>query len=1258
MFEITGEDVARLGDADLRTLVARLALAELASQGLPQSAVTAGGHQDARDGGIDVRVEVLGALAAADFVPRPVTGFQVKRPDMPASEIMKEMRPEPAKELRPAIARLAERDGAYIIVSAQGSVADQPLIDRRQAIRDALTDCADADKLHTDFYDRERLATWANRYPGAAAWVRARVGAPMTGWRAIGAWSNTEVVQGHPYLVSDEAKVIGERTGGRDELTILQALDTLREKLSMPRQCIRLIGRSGVGKTRFVEALFEPGVGAAAPLDPAFSVYTDFDEDIAPSTREMARRLVEAGQRAILVIDNCNPATHSELATICNRPGSQISLLTVEYDVRDDEPERTEVFRLVTTSKGAIETWLHREFPHVSQVDRGTIAQFSDGNFRVARALAGTVGRGETLGRLRSQELFERLFVQRNAPDHQLLRDAEALALVYSFDGEDDGPSGELANLGTLAGRSVRELFGAVAELRGRGIIQSRGRWRAVLPQAIANRLAASALARIPPRAVDGFWRSASARQLKSFARRIGYLHDSAEAREVVGRWLNPDGPLGNLFELGDIGLDILRGLAPASPKVVLAAMHAELDGARGERTIATSNRSRSGWIRLLKALAYESGTFEAAAKLLARFVWAEPEGHNSDPAREPFAELFHIHLSGTRASPEQRRGLAKTLIASGDATQMRAGAVALGALLKTSLFSSHASFDFGARPRDFGWHPTTRDEIDAWYNGAIDLAVDTAPVLPEASSLLGSHIRGIWHFAGCHDRIEAAAERFRVNGSWIDGWIGLRGTHRWDGNGQSSEERGRLEALIRSVEPKRLLERARAVVLSHSALGFDITDGDEADPVQAYHRASDTAIDLGKAMATEHADLPVFLGEVFAGHAARAFEFGCGLAAGSNDPRATWDLLTSAFAAAGPGQREISILGGFVSALHRSDAGATNAILEETMRDEELRHALPFLQSRAALDREGLDRLRRVAAARLVEAEDFSSLACGVVEGTQPDLLVEMLDVVSRLDRGSGVALDILHTRLMCEKDSGVELPAELTSYGRALLCRADFGLARAGRDYRLGALVEYCFAGPDAADDARILCQRLVAAIRAYEIYVHDSHYFLTALFKTQPLPALDCVLDNGVDGADEDMFEVSVSRTSPLDQVPAAMLVGWADQVPERRYPRLGAAMSIFVLRNLDEVTGLSDHFIGVMAHAPDKAAFLGSPFNTVHPRGWVGSLVANLEHRKSVLAGLEQLGDAQVNAWLIIANRTIDNWIAAERERENAQEESFE
>lgn len=825
MFDITGDDIARLNDADFRTLVARLAIAELTTLKLPISAVTAGGHQDAKDGGIDVRVDLDVPLVAPDFVPRAKTGFQVKKPDMPAGSISAEMRPHGV--LRPAIAALADADGAYIIVSAQGSVTDTALKERRKAMRDALAGHPKAAALFTDFYDRERIANWVNQFPGAAAWVRSKIGGAIAGWRPIGRWNDTGIAADGGYLLSDTACLIDERSKDANTLSIVDGIALLRTSLTAPRQCIRLIGMSGLGKTRLAQALFEPGVGEN-PLDPALSVYTDYSDDITPPAREMARRLVDSGQRAILVVDNCNPATHGDLVTVCGSADSNVSLLTIEYDVRDDEPERTEVFRLTSASNSLITSWLERDFAHVSQVDRGRIAEFSAGNFRIAQALAETLLRGETLGQLKNRQLFERIFIQRNAPDNQLLHDAEVLALLYSFDGENESADGELARLATFGERTVRELFWSITDLRRRGIIQSRGRWRAVLPQAIANPLAVGALERIPPGDFDTFCGALPPRMLKSLSRRIGHLHDSKVAQAIVARWLSPDGALGELIS-GDEGLTILRNIAPVLLEAVLSKIQVALDGENGPSILALSNLQRWQWISLLKSLAFEPAMFERAATLLARFVMAEPPDHHSNSATGAFDELFRIYLSGTMAPPEQRHTLARKLLESPDMGLLRAGMRALNSLLNTGPFSSTSTFDFGARPRNFGWHPKIKDDVYSWYDEAINLAVDLAGQFEETKAILARNVPGLWHFAACHNALDEASQRLASTG-WVDGWIGFRSALRFDGKGMLDDIRDHLVAIIERLRPVDLLNRARAFVLSRNSGGYDVVDGEDDD--------------------------------------------------------------------------------------------------------------------------------------------------------------------------------------------------------------------------------------------------------------------------------------------------------------------------------------------------------------------------------------------------------------------------------------------
>lgn len=227
MFETSGDDIRELSDADLRSLVHRLALAELRKNGQPLSCVTAGGHQDAPDGGIDVRVDCPNPLRDPDFVPRGSTGFQVKKPDMPASAIEDEMRPKGL--LRKAIRDLADASGSYIIVSAQGSLTPTALAARREAMREALSDLPNAGQLHTDFYDRNRIATWANQYPGIAAWLRSKVGRPLSGWSGIGDWAGRHGASLKPYLSDDHACLIDERPTHRKHVTIPEGISRLRD---------------------------------------------------------------------------------------------------------------------------------------------------------------------------------------------------------------------------------------------------------------------------------------------------------------------------------------------------------------------------------------------------------------------------------------------------------------------------------------------------------------------------------------------------------------------------------------------------------------------------------------------------------------------------------------------------------------------------------------------------------------------------------------------------------------------------------------------------------------------------------------------------------------------------------------------------------------------------------------------------------------------------------------------------------------------
>ncbi len=210
--------------------------------------------------------------------------------------------------------------------------------------------------------------------------------------------------------------------------------------------------------------------------------------------------------------------------------------------------------------------------------------------------------------------------------------------------------------------------------MRRRGVVQAREQFRAILPQAIANPLAANALDRIPPSLFDKFCRALTPRMLRSVSRRLGFLHDSTVAQATATRWLGANGPLGSLTTLGNDGLQIIANIAPVAPEAMLAKF---------ENGFAEMNGSGQ-WIGLTKSIGYDANLFERAATLLARSAGSQPESNNLNSARNTFGELFHIHLSGTQATPEQSRLLVKRFAVSNEENLRRSAQMALHALLKS----------------------------------------------------------------------------------------------------------------------------------------------------------------------------------------------------------------------------------------------------------------------------------------------------------------------------------------------------------------------------------------------------------------------------------------------------------------------------------------------------------------------------------------------------------------------------------------------
>jgi hypothetical protein len=1275
MFEITGNEISELNDSDLRSLVGLLCEADLRINNLPTAGVTCGGNQDAKDGGLDVRVELVTALDPQGFIPRAVTGYQVKKPDMPRSEIIKEMCPK--GELRPVIRALADSGGAYIIVSSTGSTTDTALGDRRKAMVEAVGHPDIAAKLKLDFYDRNRLAGWVRCHPSLVLWVREKIGKPFQGWRPFDNWANALCGLQEEYLLDEDLRLHDGTALSSDGLTVVVGINRLRAFLLRPASSIRLVGLSGVGKTRLLQALFDDRVGEKS-LNPSQVFYTDLSNSPNPDPRSFAERLIALQRRAILAVDNCPPDLHRSLTSVCTASGSLVSLITVEYDVRDDLPEETTVFRLEPASTNIVLKIVRNRFKHIGDSDARTIAEFSGGNARVAIALANTVLSGETLADLKDEHLFQRLFIQRNEPNNTLLRSAEACSLVYSFDCQTaSGSDLELSLLGILANRNVGELYGDVSELKRRDIVQQRNIWRAVLPHALANKLAQRALENIPlDNILKVFVNGGSERLLRSFSKRLSYLHKCEKAIEIADSWLSENGLIGDISKLNELGITLLSNIAPIKPKTTLEAIERAANGESGQEFTSSKNNHFTKFTSLLRSLAYDSALFERCTDLLCRFALSEEPQENNNSVRDLLKSLFYIFLSGTHASVNQRFCVIERLVKSKSENEQNLGLLLFSAALEAEHFIGNYSFDFGAHSRDYGYFPRTSEETHKWYAEFIRLsevlAVSDQPIANKVKTLLAERFRVLWVKPCMFDELERVAKSIVNKRSWNEGWIAVRTTIRFGGKQMDTEMLSRLHKLEKLLKPESLLEKARTYALSSNRNSLDLVDAEEGDDEkisERYERVGKATKQIGREVAGNDLIFKTLLPEIVSADGPRLYSFAQGLAEGCLEPLIMWQAFRRQLSSVEYAQRNYQVLRGFLSSVKEVNHKLSEQILNDAVTDDVLGVCFPLLQASVEIDEQGVERLKQSLAKGLATIWTYRNLAYGRIhESINDQNLSDLLMIIASKPDGLAVAISILHMRLYSNKEKKLAHSDIIISVGQNLLSVMVFEHEHNHRDrmdYDIGNIADACLVDEGGAVAANILCNNIAKALSEYKIHSINYTHLLESIARRQPQAFLDVLL------GDDKIFSYQISRlfidglddkSTPLAQISDDVIIAWCEVNPSKRYPIV--AVSVVAYRhgendNQLEWTPLS---LSIIDNAPDVVSVLNELKKTFRPMSWSGSRADILQTRLSLLSSLKSHKNPVVAEWACNEEGKFKEEIRSERkgeeERHRSRDERFE
>jgi hypothetical protein len=1139
LFDITGNDIAKLNDEDLRTLVGLLCEAEFHRANHPVNAVTWGGNQNASDGGLDVVINKSGPPLSIDFIPRNFTGYQVKKANIQPAQISKEMKPK--GRLRNSIKNLIKQKGAYIIASS-GSTSASALLKRTKAMRHAVSSQTNHQNLLVDFFDSSRLASWVRKHPSLILWLRNKTDRQLKGWQPFGNWSGNNATPNEHYIFDEKLRLRNAADGERIELDSSAALINFRTLLSTHGVSLRLTGLSGVGKTRFVQALFET-IGEN-PLNSALAIYTDMSDGPSPDPKTLAEQLIAQGARAILIVDNCPPDLHRRLTTTCKATCSNISLLTIEYDVRDDLPEDTDVFILEPSSDEVIEKLITNRFSKIGQVNARTVTTMAGGNARVAIALAATVKIGEAISSLRDNELFKRLFKQRNSESDNLLKSAEACSLVYSFDGvKIQSDDSELKFLGHLIDIESPNLYRDVRVLKERGLVQCRGIWRAVLPHAIANRLAKQALESIPiERILNLFNQSGTQRLFKSFSRRLSYLHDSPEAVEIVTRWLKPDGFLGttNGF-LNHFGMSILENIAPVAPQKVIE--FCENATTANEQFTSRENSKYYQIVSLLRLIAYEQKFFNRSVKIICQFALSEKPGENTNSIRRELGRLFQLYLSGTHASIDQRSQVISELLKSSSDAEQNLGIFLLGKAISTGSFFG-MDYGFGARPRDYGWRPKTNMDTFEWYQNYIELCASHAingKNRIQARKLLADNVRGLWR-QGLGKVLKDVSIKIHNSSPWNEGWVAVKSIFLYDKEHYDENILNDLKELEGLLRPRHLLDQAKTIALTsrHDIFDFDI-DIQRDKLHDNLESMNQKAKEIGGFVAQDLEVFKILLPELLSTQNQRLFIFGKGFGDACQDLDSSWKIISLKIKTISPEKRDYGFLLGFLHSYSIRDPESFQILMNSLVSHVDFAGSFPFIQANFIIDLVGMNRLKESLNFGVADIKAYGNLPhAHFDENVTDDQFIDLLNNFLGKINGIFIVIECLYSSIKWDLNSHRKASPLIIQYSGKILSDFNFsGSPEATIDYQLADIAKECFKENEIY--AKQTCRNLKDSIQNYP-FSYEYPELAQALATTQPKAFLDIFV--GESNSAEDVNVVDDQRKNLLNLIPPSEIIDWCN------------------------------------------------------------------------------------------------------------------
>jgi hypothetical protein len=1036
-------------------------------------------------------------------------------------------------------------------------------------------------------------------------------------------------------------------------------MNDLKAYLAKPRAIARIVGLSGLGKTRVALETFRPPKtqDATGTAETASVIYTNADDP--GSLVNLLHELRADKSDGILIVDDCEIGLHRRLAQIVQHPDANLSLVTLDYDPAtvDGEMHYVELTRLGDQSIKGI---LKQAYPGLSDAEVGRACAFAQGFPRMAVMLgdAALTEEGRVVA-LHDDVVLKRLVWGREAPS-QVGQSVLAACSMFDTLGVDGASRVELEFVAqALCDIPWEQCFQWIQRFQRRQLIQRRGDFIQVLPKPLALRLAGERWAEVHPESAKRWFTSEMPERLRTaLCDQLALLDFHPQAQTLVESLCGPRGPFRDPEVLNtETGSRCFRSLVETNPEATLEALEFAFGSSPKER-IHNISSGRRNLIWAIEKLCFRRETFVRAARLLLKFAAAENESWSNN-ATSQFEHLFQLYLSGTEASGDVKLHILDEALSSQDSATVE---IAINAL-EQGLTTLHFTRIGGPERQGTGkpledWRPTNLEARKYLVEVLSRLSAIASTDLSHAGSArakLPHKIRGLIG-SGLIDEVRAAIDKVcQVHGSyWPEALGAVADTLHFDSDGFPLEVKQKLNELYDELVPRSLEDRLRFFV-TETPWGFlrrGAAEGDEEAPIR------ELADECSKAPGFVIGQLPTLL----VGTQRNYYPFGNQLGRVFPEPERFVTTALLFLASTSSSQANSALLGAFLSGLEGREPGLVQKTLDTAASDNALCKYLVDLTIFVTIAPRDITRVISALDARRIPPTAARPLAYGsVLRSVSVDSVAALLDaLLARGNEGVETALDIgffyLHNNEQYFDNLRSRIKQILLTPGLLML-----GGRRDG--YHFEQLTKRILKSDNVSDVAEHVAREIVAVCRErrfpYELdhlinsllaaLLEHQRYAVWPIFETAINTAnshesfyLEHVLGRGIA-----QFE---NHTGPIFKLGDKFILEWCTRSPEKAPVFVGKIAPLLSSEHEGKswttiVQTLFDEF-------GDREEVLGAISANMGTFGWTGSMVPYYEQFLSPLMSLTSHPRAQVRAF---ANQELQYFREAIRREAKREEE---